>query len=289
MSSNNGSAMAHSIGNSSSRSTSPHSDRLAPELARQRSHSPSGSASRQRTISHHSQLGQDGVLTASVGEEEQQQPARPIHTQPPAPKAMTIPGIHASHRGEVMSMGYAPPPPPASEQKKGPAIQSVYRLWKNPSQPQTQTGFAGLDQDEGAPTEDSSASVTPTPVAAAASVRPTPPPLPPRTISTQVSTQVQLTSEPPRHPPDLDRTSPPATAALQNIVSKDRSRRASGEGLPSLSGSPGRSTYQDNQSTSTSTVPPTDVPTNDVGQVPSKPKPPALPPRRTPAAASVPP
>jgi hypothetical protein len=54
-------------------------------------------------------------------------------TQPPRPKTMSIPGIHASHKGEVMSMGYTPPAPapapptPAS----GATGSSVYsRLWK---------------------------------------------------------------------------------------------------------------------------------------------------------------
>ncbi|KJA28609.1 hypothetical protein HYPSUDRAFT_74363 [Hypholoma sublateritium FD-334 SS-4] len=50
-----------------------------------------------------------------------------IHVQPVA-KTMSIPGIHASHRGEVQAMGHEAPPPPPDPAPTG------YRLWKTPSE-----------------------------------------------------------------------------------------------------------------------------------------------------------
>jgi hypothetical protein len=285
-----GSTSGQSVGDMSSASTSPRPDRLTPESSsRPRSTSPSLTALgvRQRTTSHHSQSGTDAPV------EEDEQPARPIYTQPPAPKAMTIPGIHASHRGEVMSMGYAPPQPLPSEPKKAPAIQSVYRLWKNPgaqhatqSDPQVQSDSTGQEQDTGVSLAGPTMQ-TPTPTPPA---RPVPPPLPPRSNSTHA---VQLLSEPPLHPPELT-SSPPASAALQSIVSKDRTRRESLEksALPASSTSgrpvPPIPTNTDSNTTNDSAAPPPTPPRTPGagdGNV-SKPKPPALPPRRTPAAAA---
>lgn len=150
----------------------------------------------------------------------------PIHVQPQA-KTMTIPGIHVSHRGELQSMGYVAPqlPVASSESKsKNPTMQSMYRLWKSPSlsgqevdtqeqlsQPLEQTGDTTQDKD-----------VTPLalpPILSASpqSVRPTPPPLPPRSTPTRSAANKASTS--------LDQSpASPATEALKIIVCKDDAR-----------------------------------------------------------------
>ncbi|KAL6307640.1 hypothetical protein BKA93DRAFT_715904, partial [Sparassis latifolia] len=164
---------------------------------------------------------------------EEEEPHLPIHTQPPQARTMTIPGIHASHRGEVMSMGYAPPPPPPnvpSETRKAPAIQSVYRLWKNPnapssspplrgteSAPETLSGSGGHDQDPALSPPEAQADAPPPP-------RPVPPPLPPRTNSTHA---LLSKADVVRRAAEADPSASPASAALQSIVSKDRSKRPS--------------------------------------------------------------
>ncbi|THH02342.1 hypothetical protein EW026_g494 [Hermanssonia centrifuga] len=286
-------APGYSADDVSTSSTSPRLDTLAPNAQVQsRSASPSLQAptTRPRTTSH---LSQSGLDSGGLPNEDET-PTQPIHTQPPPPKSMTIPGIHASHRGEVMSMGYAPPPPPPSEQKKGPAIQSVYRLWKNPgnqqgqqqsepgSQPQTQTGFAGRDQDDAlVATSLSSSGPSEMPSPAVVPARPAPPPLPPR--SRAYSTHaVQLASEPPKHPPGLDRSSPPASATLQSIVSKDNNKRASLD--PSISvvlGPSGSGDVPLSNGEQVSPAIPATLASNDGDGEPVKPRPPALPPRRS--------
>ncbi|KAL1951231.1 hypothetical protein VTO73DRAFT_380 [Trametes versicolor] len=175
----------------------------------------------ERSDSHVSTSSRESAAQVLVAPEEPERPPSPIHTQPPPPKTMTIPGIHASHRGEVMSMGFVAPQPVPQESKKAPPLQSVYRLWKNPGAasstvsepvPVSQTGFSGRDQDSGAAHE---GEPSPTPP------RPVPPPLPPRANSTHV---LQSKPEVPRLV-EADRS--PASAALQSIVSKDRVKRAS--------------------------------------------------------------
>jgi len=225
----------------------------------------------QRTESGKSKNSGDAVMGITPDE----LPPAPIHTQPPQAKTMTIPGIHASHRGEVMSMGYVPPsPPPGSDQKK-PAIQSVYRLWKTPSSSpgpqslsQTQGDTMGREQD--ATVSDTHSEVV--------SPRPIPPPLPPRSNST-FALQTR-----PEGPPLSS-----ASAALQSIVSKDKSKRASLEPAPGGSGSSGTSSDEAvPRDTSPAWTP--GRPSADPPPIPARPstRPPALPPRRTSAASAAP-
>ena len=155
----------------------------------------------------------------------------PIHTQPSHAKTMTIPGIHASHRGEVMSMGFvAPSPPPNNENKmKAPAIQSVYRLWKSPtlsgqqqqdsdaeSQPQLQsTDLVEQNKDVTHLSLNSESSPQPP------SSRPIPPPLPPRTTSNIIPTR----PETPQSVAERPLPASPASEALKSIATKDDSKR----------------------------------------------------------------
>lgn len=110
-----------------------------------------------------------------------------IHTQPSQARTMTIPGIHASHRGEPMSMGnIAPSSTPPESKPKGPAIQSMYRLWKSPILTGQAQGSDNQSTPTRADTDERNADVAPLSLSAdvaSPSGRPLPPPLPPRTVS----------------------------------------------------------------------------------------------------------
>ena len=222
----------------------PKADVAAGAMPRSESPVPIERSASQASSSSH----QSASHALGIAPEEPERRSEPIHTQPPPPKTMTIPGIHASHRGEVMSMGYAPPPPPAGqqEQKKAP-LQSVYRLWKNPGNatsstprgepaPVSQTGFTGRDQDSvpPPPSEEESEPTPRPPRPPAASV---PPPLPPRANSTHVlHTKSEVTRVSDTDTASLSK----ASAALQSIVSKDRVKRASLTPPTSVPSSPGQ-------------------------------------------------
>ena len=146
-------------------------------------------------------------------------PLRPIQSQPSQGKTMTIPGIHARNRGEVMSMGYVPPSPPAAEAKTG--VSSVYRLWKH--SPASQSDPASRDDEQAGPRSPpilnvDGAETTTSPPATAP--RPTAPPLPPRSP----------TSLRPLPRARVPSGASPASEALMSIVSRDEQCRAGSEG-----------------------------------------------------------
>ena len=155
-----------------------------------------------------------------------------IHTQPPQGRTMTIPGIHVSHRGEVMSMGNVAPVSPVPESKpKGATIQSVYRLWKSPiltgqqsqetqSSSSTSPGRGDMnDRNHDVAPLSLTSEVIPPPSRSA------PPPLPPRTISSvAVRHAAEITDESPVVP-----SVSAASQALKTIASRDETRRVSNE------------------------------------------------------------
>ncbi|KAJ7654734.1 hypothetical protein B0H17DRAFT_1099735 [Mycena rosella] len=151
----------------------------------------------------------------------------PIHVQPQA-KMMTIPGIHASHRGEVMSMGYVKPKPPSPSPEpraKNPAIQSVYRLWKSPASAETSdaapeaASVSSSNSSSRSQTLDDESTGKPFP-SSPSPARSAPPPLPPRTART---TSISHVSRPDLGPTRLSESAQPsASAALKSIANKDK-------------------------------------------------------------------
>ena len=156
-------------------------------------------------------------------------PPRPIQSQPSQGKTMSIPGIHARNRGEVMSMGYAPPdPPPPAETKAG--VSGVYRLWKYSPVGQSEqldgdgnTEHAGAHSPPLLTADSAEASPEPTPTS---TTRPQAPPLPPRTPTSL-------------HPVSNESSGlSPASAALKSIASRDEGRAQDGEGVDASSSPP---------------------------------------------------
>ncbi|KAJ3855078.1 hypothetical protein EV368DRAFT_35490 [Lentinula lateritia] len=165
----------------------------------------------------------------------------PIYVQPQA-KTMSIPGIHASHRGEVMSMGYGSSTlsnlsslgaSSMGSLSKNPKLQSMYRLWKqaasNNSNSENHGVHDGLAEDAAAASstslspetdlastsngtlsqpEPSVIQVAPVLPASSLSKRVPPPPLPPRPSPVTIS--------PSRPPPLPART--PSSAGLASLT-----------------------------------------------------------------------
>jgi len=147
---------------------------------------------------------------------------RPIQSQPSQGKTMTIPGIHARHRGEVMSMGYVPPDPPVPEAKS--PVSSVYRLWKHSPTTQSEHTDGGMERTSSRSSPvlsaDSAETLSEPSPTVTLTARPQAPPLPPRTPHTLHSV-----------PGDSSSVSP-ASAALKSIVSRDGgSHENEGEGV----------------------------------------------------------
>ncbi|KAF5385242.1 hypothetical protein D9615_001134 [Tricholomella constricta] len=182
----------------------------------------------------------DAVMTS--------QPSKPIHVVQPKAKMMTIPGIHASHRGEIMSMGYAPPQPPSMVQPEGKS-SSIYRLFKSPAssvsgdqqplqQSLSQQSNTQSSQDntisqviEG-PKDTLTLAPPPPPPNVNANTTTlcsphqplsprVPPPLPPR------STPSPAVSRPPIEAPTIHATPPSAEQTLKSIATKDQRSRPS--------------------------------------------------------------
>ncbi|KAF8628246.1 hypothetical protein AX15_004021 [Amanita polypyramis BW_CC] len=146
-------------------------------------------------------------------------PPTPILVQPRG-KTMTIPGIHASHRGEIMAMGYVAPAMAQtdSKYKNNPAINSFYRLLKSPVITDQESSQApvdrALDNEDVTPLTLGLSSISTEP-----QLRPVPPPLPPRPIPITVSNPTPNAST----SPTGGATS--ASQALRSIVTKDDDTR----------------------------------------------------------------
>ncbi|KAL0951822.1 hypothetical protein HGRIS_008488 [Hohenbuehelia grisea] len=195
---------------------------------------------------------------------EEKKPAVPIHRQPQG-KTMAIPGIHASHRGDVMSMGYVaptqPPPSPSvsdarsesttglghvgsgvmvDKLKQNPAVQSVYRFWKSPVGMNMSGGTPPPTQSPAAPSQvsapaqaEASVSSTTAEASGSSATRRTPPPLPPRTLPTpqtpaRTQSSSSATATAVSGSPESARSvsgSPSASEALKSIAVKDENMR----------------------------------------------------------------
>ncbi|KAA1471397.1 hypothetical protein DENSPDRAFT_880449 [Dentipellis sp. KUC8613] len=204
---------APSFVSGSNRSSSPLSFH-APVVSAEPSQSSASSATEGRASPH-----PIVVTDVPVSESPDSSPPSPIHTQPLQGKTMMIPGIHAKHRGEVMSMGYAPPSPPQPSivegKGKAPGIQSVYsRLWRG-GQAEADMTLQVTHSEPPEQTFDSP--LSPSAHEATRRAR-TPPPLPLRGAPGSSSASLS-----PSWPYVSDAS--PASAALKSIANRDGQQR----------------------------------------------------------------
>lgn len=214
-------------------STSPR----GPSILRQESNRASPSLPKVTTETHSVPSLSTSTPKADEGEDEAPKvSAPPIKTQPSQGAVMTIPGIHASHRGEVMSYGYVPPSPStsiSSANKRSstiqPTIQSMYRLFKSPNASSASTSsqqghsssgsnspsLSRVTTAERSPSQPSSLTLEPDNVSTNGDATPQ------RPVSPQASTPVDkdASESAPQHqvkrkPPPLPPRSSPAPPAL---------------------------------------------------------------------------
>ena len=272
-------------------------------------------SSRLQTLSTKKSTPSISIVKADLDDFEET--VKPIQAQPTA-RTMSIPGIHASHRGESMAIGYTPPAPspvpapstsPGESMLKNPAIQSVYRLWKNPgggnssdspvSNPTVERPAVvqvvggqdegGLGSSPAPPKLGVSASASPPRVVSATVTKPTPPALPPRSSPSIIS------------PPSSDgstvddsSSTTPAAQALRTIMMDLEQKPKDlgddqGQSRPSLDVVEGRKS-DSNEPKEVEPLPADlETTTFDGGFLPEDGRslaqiPPPLPPRRTPTA-----
>lgn len=125
-----------------------------------------------------------GRTVTEIDDAPLESPVTPILVQPQG-KTMTIPGIHANHRGEVMALGYVAPPPVTDKNKNN----YFHRLLKSPVLTDSEPSQGPIDGVSG--TSGTGEDITPTVGSSTggtvSQTRPVPPPLPPRSLPGCVS------------------------------------------------------------------------------------------------------
>ena len=124
-----------------------------------------------------------GRTVTEIDDAPAESPLTPILVQPQA-KTMTIPGIHASHRGEVMALGYVAPPPVPDKNKNS---SFYHRLLKTPVLTDSESSQVPIDAISGTLGTDDDTPAGPTTGVATSQTRPMAPPLPPRSLPASIS------------------------------------------------------------------------------------------------------